>query len=365
MSKNELLFYDAYEDFYKMAKESKAFRVFCKDAFGEDFSQDGFSNIEQIDMILKYIPKKADVHILDIGCGNGKMLGYLQEKTGAYIHGFDYSKQAIRTAKTLFPKKSEFREGIIGEIEYPEESFDVITSMDSMYFAKDMTAFVAQIKKWLKPNGVLFVGYQEGDVMPKTENVETTVLADALRKNGLFFEVTDITKQTYELLKTKREAAMAHQEEFETEGYKNWFDLLMIQTECVTEEFEQFSQKMARYIFVVRKSVSYDGKRFVPLVNTENGEVDNQTVFEYHQDGNVLWADYSGGEILKGQLLGTVDSNGELDFYYQHVNQQNQIRVGKCHSIPRILENGKIELSEEWQWLNGDMSKGSSVIREI
>jgi len=256
MNKSELLFYDAYEDFYKMAKESNAFKAFCKDAFGEDFSQDGFSNIEQIDMILDYIPSGDDIHILDIGCGNGKMLGYLQEKSGAHIHGFDYSAQAIQTAKILFPKKSEFREGIIGENEYPEETFDVITSMDSMYFAKDMSAFVAQIKTWLKPNGVLFVGYQEGDVMPKTESVETTVLVDALRKNGMSFEVTDITMQTYELLKTKREAAIAHQEEFEAEGYKDWYDLLMWQTECVTESFEQFKEKMARYIFVVRKSVS-------------------------------------------------------------------------------------------------------------
>ena len=256
MNKSELLFYDAYEDFYKMAKESNAFKAFCKDAFGEDFSQDGFSNLEQIDRILEYVPSGDDVHILDIGCGNGKMLGYLQQKTGAYIHGFDYSAQAIQTAKTLFAERTEFREGIIGTIEYPEESFDVITSMDSMYFAKDMTAFVAQIKKWLKPNGVLFVGYQEGDVMPKTESVETTVLADALRKNGMSFGVTDITMQTYELLKTKREAAIAHQEEFEAEGYKDWYDLLMWQTECVTESFEQFSEKMARYIFVVRKSVS-------------------------------------------------------------------------------------------------------------
>ena len=127
--------------------------------------------------------------------------------------------------------------------------------MDSMYFAKDMTAFVAQIKKWLKPNGVLFVGYQEGDVMPKTESVETTVLVDALRKNGMSFEVTDITKQTYELLKVKREAAIAYQEEFEAEGYKEWFDLLMWQTDCVTESYEQFKEKMARYIFVARKSV--------------------------------------------------------------------------------------------------------------
>ena len=56
MNKKELLFYDAYEEFYTMAEKSKAFQSFCKDAFGEDFSQDGFSNVKQIQMILPYIP---------------------------------------------------------------------------------------------------------------------------------------------------------------------------------------------------------------------------------------------------------------------------------------------------------------------
>ena len=55
MMKEDLLFYKEYEDFYAMAKQSKAFEAFCRDAFGEDFSQDGFSDVAQIDMILKYI----------------------------------------------------------------------------------------------------------------------------------------------------------------------------------------------------------------------------------------------------------------------------------------------------------------------
>lgn len=253
MGKGDLLFFDAYEEFYSMAEQSKAFQIFCKDAFGEDFSQDGFSDINQIDMILKYIPAKEHVHILDIGCGNGKMLGYLQKKTGAYIHGFDYSEQAIKTAQALFPTNAEFKEGIIGEIDYPDEKFEIITSMDSMYFAKDMTAFVAQIKRWLRPGGVFFVGYQEGDVMPKTFNAQTSVLANALAQNEMVYEVTDITKQTYDLLTLKRKSAIAHQAEFEAEGHKNWFDMLMLQTDCIEEPYDQFQTKMARYIFVVRK----------------------------------------------------------------------------------------------------------------
>lgn len=80
MEKENLLFYNEYEEFYEMAEKSTAFQTFCNDAFGQDFSQDGFSDTAQIDMILPYISSKEDVHILDIGCGNGKMLGYLQKK---------------------------------------------------------------------------------------------------------------------------------------------------------------------------------------------------------------------------------------------------------------------------------------------
>ena len=125
--------------------------------------------------------------------------------------------------------------------------------MDTMYFAPDMEKFALQVMKWLKTGGVFFVGYQEGDVMPKTDNEKTTVLARALEKNGIRYEVEDITEETYRLLKKKREAALLHQKEFEAEGSKEWFDLLMIQTDCATEPYEEFAVKMARYIYVIRK----------------------------------------------------------------------------------------------------------------
>ncbi len=51
MKKENLLFYNEYEQFYEMAEKSIAFQKFCCDSFGQDFSQDGFSDIEQIDMI--------------------------------------------------------------------------------------------------------------------------------------------------------------------------------------------------------------------------------------------------------------------------------------------------------------------------
>lgn len=114
----------------------------------------------------------------------------------------------------------------------------------------------------------------------------------------------------------------------------------------------------------ITSSINYNGKIFVPKINSENGEVNDKTVFSYHQNGDVLSADYSGGGIIQSFMIGTVSKNGELNFHYQHINTDREIRIGKCHSVPHITENGKTELYEEWQWLNGDKSKGSSTVVE-
>ena len=111
--------------------------------------------------------------------------------------------------------------------------------------------------------------------------------------------------------------------------------------------------------------ICYDGRRFIPKMNSENGEVSEQTTFTYHQNGKLLWADYSGGDILRGSLIGTVSINGELDFVYHHMNQDMQIKTGKFHSVPTVLEDGRIELSEKWEWTSGNYSEGESLLVEV
>lgn len=251
---DDLLFYSAYEDFYRMAATSPAFAAYCRDAFGEDFSQDGFSDLAQIQQVLPHIPQGKSVHILDIGCGNGKMLGYLQKQTGAFIHGFDYSRQAIQTAKHLFPEDSNFQVGLIGEMDYPDNRFDLVTSMDTLYFAPNMTGLVAQIKRWLKPDGVFFAGYQEGDVIPKTNSWEESLLARALQANAMVAEHTDITYQTWQLLRKKRQAAEKHSASFLAEKQEEWYQLLMAQTECAVSDYEFFSKNFGRYLIIARKN---------------------------------------------------------------------------------------------------------------
>jgi hypothetical protein len=110
--------------------------------------------------------------------------------------------------------------------------------------------------------------------------------------------------------------------------------------------------------------INYNDKIFRPIVNSENGETSNETIFIYKQTGNILMSEYSGGKIKSGHLIGLVDENGNIDMRYHQVNNEGEIMTGICKSIPEILENGKIRLHESWQWTSGDKSEGNSVIEE-
>lgn len=107
---------------------------------------------------------------------------------------------------------------------------------------------------------------------------------------------------------------------------------------------------------------SLEDKYFTAIENSESGEVSGDTVFSYHQKGNAIWAEYSGGSIVKGFLLGTMDENHNLHFTYQHINTEGEIKSGACDSKPQI-ENGKLRFYESWKWTNGE--KGTSIIEEI
>jgi hypothetical protein len=111
--------------------------------------------------------------------------------------------------------------------------------------------------------------------------------------------------------------------------------------------------------------INYNGRTFVSIENTANGEVSSQTSFEYKQEGNIISATYSGGEIIKGTLIGIVGEDSCLEFRYNHVNSKNEIRGGKCVSTPEILPDGRIRLYENWKWLDTEATKGNSIIEEV
>lgn len=111
--------------------------------------------------------------------------------------------------------------------------------------------------------------------------------------------------------------------------------------------------------------INYDKKVFLPVFNSENGEVDATIKFVYHQSGDIITCSYTGGRIVSGQLMALVDENGCLDMRYHQINTQGEIMTGLCRSTPEILPGGKLRLHEKWKWTSGDHSEGESVLEEL
>ena len=119
--------------------------------------------------------------------------------------------------------------------------------------------------------------------------------------------------------------------------------------------------------------MNYDGKTFCSVTNTTNGEVSADTTFHYHQDGSIVWAEYSGGSIVRGTVIAKVilsdnqtdEEVGSLDMRYQHVNTDGELMTGRCRSTPERLPDGRLRLHEKWKWTSGDGSEGESIVEEV
>jgi hypothetical protein len=110
--------------------------------------------------------------------------------------------------------------------------------------------------------------------------------------------------------------------------------------------------------------INYHNKVFFAVSNSENGEVEPDMPFLYHQVGDIVTSTYHGANIRYGHLIALVDAEGNLDMRYHQVNLKGEITTGICHSTPEIMPDGKIRLHEKWQWTSGDQSRGESILQE-
>ena len=123
--------------------------------------------------------------------------------------------------------------------------------------------------------------------------------------------------------------------------------------------------EMEKIFQSAENSENYNNRLFRTIQNSGNGQVSETTVFHYHQNDDIVWADYHGGEIRAGVLVRTLDENGALDFRYRHYNLNNEMRAGVCHSVPERTKHGRLRLRESWEWTEGASGKGTSMIEEM
>jgi hypothetical protein len=109
-------------------------------------------------------------------------------------------------------------------------------------------------------------------------------------------------------------------------------------------------------------TIDYDGRRFGP-VGADEGEAARVAV--YHQQGNVLWGEFAGGDARRGSLTGVVGPDGRLEFAYGIALADGRVIAGGCSSVPVVLDDGRIRLTETWQRYGAHAASGTSYLEEL
>lgn len=114
-----------------------------------------------------------------------------------------------------------------------------------------------------------------------------------------------------------------------------------------------------------KMKINYHGRTFTGVSNSPNGQVSGETVFNYSQRNNILSANYQGGSIREGYMLGQIREDNSLYFAYHHIDNDGQLKSGYCNSKPEVLPDGRIRLHEQWEWTHGGEGKGESIVEEV
>lgn len=208
-----------YKEYYEKAPVSRAHAEFCERLFGRDFCQHGFSDMAQIEKMLELGAFKPTDHLLELGCGTGSVAEFISDKTGARVTGIDIVPEAIRIARERTADKQDrltFREGNVSHIHFPTNSFDGIISIDSLYFAENLSDTLRQMTQVVRPGGQMLIFYN--DVLAGDPPGQWEALEGVLKEHALPFSRHDFTREHLEHAKRKLEIAEELRPAFEAEG---------------------------------------------------------------------------------------------------------------------------------------------------
>jgi SAM-dependent methyltransferase len=98
----------------------------------------------------------AGKRVLDVACGEGYGSAFLA-RTAAYVAGVDVSPQAIEHAERAYAKPGsvEFVQASCTRLPFSDASFDVAVSFETIEHIEGQQAFMDELARVLKPDGVL------------------------------------------------------------------------------------------------------------------------------------------------------------------------------------------------------------------
>jgi len=121
------------------------------------------SHSKVTDWGLQHISVEKHHTILDVGCGGGRTLRKLAAlATDGKTYGVDNSEEAVAASKRtnaheIEKGRIEIRLGSVSRLPFSDDTFDLVTAVETHFWWPDLSTDMREIFRVLKPDGQLII----------------------------------------------------------------------------------------------------------------------------------------------------------------------------------------------------------------
>lgn len=143
--------------------------------------------------IVGLIPRKKNQKILDVGCGDGALLGLISRKTNASLYGVDSNQASLNYAATKVKAKFVFSQA--EKLLFKDKFFDLVIAAEMIEHLLYPEIILAEIKRVLKPGGklILTTPVKLGPVPEDKQHVQEFTPEELSKLLKKYFRTLNIT----------------------------------------------------------------------------------------------------------------------------------------------------------------------------
>ncbi|GJL64136.1 MAG: SAM-dependent methyltransferase [Nitrospirales bacterium] len=123
-----------------------------------------FALFKKITSLLE-LDRNTKYKVLDIGCGQGDLLGQLSSSmdSESYLVGIDEAEHLVESAKESYPNLEFHREKFTDSLSFKDDSFEIVLSVDTLECIPNKSALISEIHRILTPGGKIVIAHWDWD----------------------------------------------------------------------------------------------------------------------------------------------------------------------------------------------------------
>lgn len=121
------------------------------------------SHSKLTDWGLTHTTVELQFTVLDVGCGGGRTISKLAAVAAqGKVHGIDYSEESVAASRrynvqAIRVGRVEIHQADVGKLPFPDNTFDLVTGVETHFWWPDIAAGLREIRRVLKPGGTLIL----------------------------------------------------------------------------------------------------------------------------------------------------------------------------------------------------------------